>query len=122
MTSKTTLFDPADHLTSAEDQAELLSDAFATGSAEYVANALRTIARARGMAEVARGGGGVTREGLCKALGKGGDPKLTTVFNVINTLGFTLSARPRPAIKDTRSGKVAASRRSKKSERSAAAR
>lgn len=121
MTIKTTLFDPADHLTSAEDQAELLSDAFASGSAEYVANALRTIARARGMAEVARGGG-ATRDGLCKALGKGGDPKLTTVFNVINTLGFTLSARPRPAIKDTRSGKVAASRRSKKSERSAAAR
>ncbi|MBN9541440.1 MAG: putative addiction module antidote protein [Reyranella sp.] len=120
MTIKTSPFDPADHLTSVEDQAELLSDAFASGNADYVANALRTIARARGMAEVARGAG-ITREGLYKALGKGGDPKLTTLVNVINTLGFTLSARPRSAIKATRSRKAAASRRSKKPERSAAA-
>ena len=76
-TTKTLAFDPAEHLTDPADQVGLLSDALATGNAAYIANALGTIARARGMSDVARGAG-VTREALYKSLTEKGDPKLTT--------------------------------------------
>ena len=56
-------FDAAKYLTSPEAQSALLNDALATGNAAYIANALGTIARARGMTEVAREAG-VTREAL----------------------------------------------------------
>jgi probable addiction module antidote protein len=63
MATKTTEFDAAKHMSSAESQAELLTDALESGDAGYIANALGVIARARGMTEVARGAG-VTREAL----------------------------------------------------------
>ena len=47
--TKTLPFDPAEHLTDPVDQVELLSDALVTGNAAYIANALDTIARARGI-------------------------------------------------------------------------
>ena len=93
MRTKTTPFDPAQYLTDPEAQAELLNDAFASGDAGYIANALGTIARARGMTSVARGAG-VTREALYKALTPTGDPKLTTFVNVLKTLKIDLRARP----------------------------
>ena len=92
MTTKTIPFDAARYLRSPEAQAELLTDALATGDAGYIANALGVIARARGMTGVARSAG-VTREGLYKTLSRAGDPKLTTLLGVIKSLGFTLSAR-----------------------------
>lgn len=96
MTTKTTEFDPAQHLKSSESQAELLTDALETGDAGYIANALGVIARARGMTKVARGAG-VTREALYKTLSLDGDPKLTTLLGVIKSLGFKLSAQADPS-------------------------
>ncbi len=93
MAIKTVPFDPAEYLRSTEDQVELLNDAFATGDAAYIANALGTIARAHGMSEVARGAG-VTREALYKSLNKSGDPKLTTFVSVLRTLKLDLRALP----------------------------
>ena len=93
MAIKTIPFDPAEHLRSTEDQVELLNDAFATGDAAYIANALGTIARARGMSAVARGAG-VTREALYKSLTKRGDPKLTTFVSVLRTLKLDLKVLP----------------------------
>jgi probable addiction module antidote protein len=92
---KTLPFDPAEHLGDPADQAELLNDALATGNAAYIANALGTIARARGMSGVARGAG-VTREALYKSLNEKGDPKLTT-FMSVKTMKIQLTARPEPA-------------------------
>jgi probable addiction module antidote protein len=94
-TTKTLPFDPAEHLTNPADQAELLTDALATGNAAYIANALGTIARARGMSDVARGAG-VTREALYKSLNKKGDPKLTTFMGVLKTMKIQLTARAEP--------------------------
>ena len=91
MATKTIEFDAAQHLSSLEYQAELLTDALDSGDAGYIANALGVIARARGMTEVARGAG-VTREALYKTLSTDGDPKLTTLLGVIKSLGFKLSA------------------------------
>ena len=92
MATKTIEFDAAQHLSSLEYQAELLTDALDSGDAGYIANALGVIARARGMTEVARGAG-VTREALYKTLSTDGDPKLTTLLGVIKSLGFKLSAQ-----------------------------
>jgi probable addiction module antidote protein len=93
---KTEPFDAARYLTTPEAQAELLNDALASGNAPYVAQALGVIARARGMAEIAREAG-VTREALYKSLSDEGDPRLTTLLGVIRALGVTLSAHVKPA-------------------------
>jgi probable addiction module antidote protein len=100
MATKTIAFDAARYLGSAEAQAELLTDALESGDAGYIANALGVIARARGMAEVARGAG-VTREALYKTLSPTGDPKLTTLLGVIRSLGFSLAVQP-PARRATK--------------------
>lgn len=90
MPLETTPFDAAEFFTSEADQAELLADAFATGEAGYIAAAIGTVARARGMSKVARESG-VTREALYKSLSAEGDPKLSTVLGVLKSLGIKLS-------------------------------
>jgi probable addiction module antidote protein len=90
---KTKPFDAAEYLNDAESQAELLSDAFNSGDARYITHALGVVARARGMANVAREAG-VTREALYKALSNDGDPKLSTLLGVTKALGVKLKAMP----------------------------
>jgi probable addiction module antidote protein len=79
---KTEPFDAARYSGGKEAQAELLNDALTSGNAAYVAQALGVIARARGMAAVAREAG-VTREALYKSLSEDGDPQLTTLLGVL---------------------------------------
>ena len=110
--TKTLPFDAAEHLTDPADQVELLSDALATGNAAYIANALGTIARARGMSEVARGAG-VTREALYKSLTGTGDPKLTTFMSVLRTMKIQLTARPAPAGRSSKIGRMGTKRRAR---------
>lgn len=93
MTIETVRFDAAEYLDDAESQAELLSDAFESGNAAYIAHALGVVARARGMTSVAIDAG-VTREALYKALSEKGDPKLSTLLGVAKALGLKLSASP----------------------------
>jgi probable addiction module antidote protein len=90
-------FDAARFFTSPEAQQDLLDDAFDSGNAAYIANALGVIAKARGMTAVAREAG-VTREGLYKALSEDGDPRLTTLLGVVQALGLKLSAHVAPAV------------------------
>jgi probable addiction module antidote protein len=87
---KTTPFDPADYLDTPEAQSELLADAAASGDAHYIAVALGTIARARGMTQVSKQAG-VTREALYRALSAEGDPRLSTLLGVAKALGLKLS-------------------------------
>jgi probable addiction module antidote protein len=90
MKLKTTPFDPADFLDTKESQIELLADAIETGDGRYIANALGTIARARGMARVAEEAG-ITRQALYRSLSRKGDPRLTTLLRVAKSLGLKLS-------------------------------
>lgn len=90
MAVETVPFDAAAHLASEESQTELLNDAFETGDAAYIAAALGTVARAKGMTQVARDAG-VTREALYKALSPDGDPKLSTLLGVAKALGVQFS-------------------------------
>jgi probable addiction module antidote protein len=92
MPTRTYAFDAAELLDTPAAQAEYLSLAMEDGDPAAVARALGVIARARGMSEVARGAG-ITREGLYKALGEDGDPKLTTLLGVMKALGLKLTVR-----------------------------
>lgn len=85
-------FDPAEYLDDLQSQAELLTDALASGNAGYVANALGVIARARGMSELARATG-LGRQSLYAALGPGGNPTLDTVLKVAKALDIDLTAK-----------------------------
>lgn len=93
MALKTTKFDIQDHLKTPEDRAAYLAAAFEEGDEEFIKLALNDIARAIGMTEVAKAAG-MTREGLYKSLGKGGDPKLSTLLGVAKALNVHLTVAP----------------------------
>lgn len=89
---KTTLFDAADYLDTAEAISVYLEDAFETDDPAYIAHALGTVARAKGMTEVARKTG-LSRESLYKALSKEGNPEFATILKVMSALDLKISAR-----------------------------
>ena len=86
---KTTVFDAANYLDDAEAIAIYLEDAFATEDSAYITHALGTIARAKGMTEVARKTG-LSRESLYKALSKEGNPEFATVLKVLHALDLKI--------------------------------
>ena len=94
MALKTYPFDAADALDTPEEQAALLAEAFASGDAAVVTAALGIIARAKGIAQVARDTG-LSREALYKATGAGGNPTLATLLSILRVTGLKLSASVR---------------------------
>jgi probable addiction module antidote protein len=88
---KTHSFDTARYLTSEEDMAAYLEAALAEGDPALVVQALGTIAKARGMAKIAKDSG-LRRESLYKALSPEGNPEFTTVLKVVKALGLQLHA------------------------------
>lgn len=99
MTIATKPFDAAKYTNTPEAQEELLVDALETGHAGYIAAALGTIARARGMGQVAVETG-LSRQALYAALSEGGNPTLDTVLKVTKALGLELTARHPKALVD----------------------
>ena len=93
---KTTPFDTAEFLDSPEAIAEYLNEAFGDGDSAFVARAIGTAARARGMADVARQAG-VSRENLYRSLNGETRPEFDTVLRVIDALGLKLEAKPKAA-------------------------
>jgi probable addiction module antidote protein len=89
----TTVWDPAEHLESEEDIAAYLEAAFEEGDPSLIAAALGDIARAKGMAQIARDAG-LGRESLYKALSPDGNPEFATIMKVVNALGLKLHASP----------------------------
>lgn len=88
-------WDVVDHLGNEEEIALYLEACFEEdpGDGSLIRAALGDIARARGMAQLARDTG-LSREGLYKALAPGGNPEFSTVVKVINALGLRLHAAP----------------------------
>jgi probable addiction module antidote protein len=86
-------YDSADYLKSEEDMAAYLEACLeeAPDDPAFIASALGAIARARGMAELAKKTG-LTREGLYNSLSKDGNPSLGTVMKVMRALGLRLTA------------------------------
>lgn len=95
MTLKTIPWDPADSLQTPDDCAAYLNAALeeAGDDATFIAEALGTIARARGMEGLARETG-LTKQGLYKALAPDGNPSLSTLLKVVRALGLQLHADP----------------------------
>lgn len=92
MTIKTRPFDAAKHFASDADQIDLITDALQTGHAGYIAAALGTVAKARGMSDVAAETG-LNRQSLYAALRDGGNPTLETVLKVVDALGLELTVK-----------------------------
>ena len=93
MTIKLRKWDSAEHLKTEEDMALYLQACMdeAGDDAAFIASALGTIARARGMSQLARDTG-LGRESLYKALSGEGNPSFATILKVVNALGLKLSA------------------------------
>lgn len=93
MPIETVPFDFEKYLTDLQDQADLVTDAFATGDAATIREALNIVARARGITAIAADAG-LTRMGAYKALGPDCDPRMSTLLGLLAALGFTLAAVP----------------------------
>jgi probable addiction module antidote protein len=91
--TRTTRYDVAEHLRTSEEMAAYLEAAIeeANGDAAFIAKALGDIARAKGMAQVARDAG-LSRESLYKALSGERSPGFDTVLKVVGALGLELHA------------------------------
>lgn len=91
----TTRYDVAEHLRTPQEMAAYLEACLeeARGDAAFIAKALGDIARARGMAQVARDAG-LSRESLYKALSGERSPGFDTILRVIKALGLRLHAKP----------------------------
>lgn len=88
---KTRPYDAAEYLETEEDMAAYLEAALEEGDPALVIHALGVIARARGMAQIARDSG-FRRESLYKALSAEGNPEFATVLKVVKALGIKLHA------------------------------
>lgn len=84
-------FDAARYLNDDAAIAEYMTAVLETGDDDLLLLALGDIARARGMAEVAKAAG-LGRESLYKALAPGARPRFDTVLKVARALGVRLSA------------------------------
>jgi probable addiction module antidote protein len=91
--AKTRHYDVAEQLDSPEEIAAYVEAALEDGDPRVIAHALGTVARARGMSEIARQTG-LGRESLYKALSPDGNPTLATVLKVVRALGIRLNAEP----------------------------
>lgn len=93
MNIKLSKWDAVDHLNSEEEMNLYLEACFEEdpGDGSLIRAALGDIARARGMAQLARNTG-LSREGLYKALSPEGNPEFSTVVKVINGLGLRMQA------------------------------
>lgn len=91
MAEKYSRWDSADYLKTEED----INDYFDIcveedpGDGSLIRHALGTIARARGMTQLAKDSG-LAREGLYKALSADGNPEFATIMKVIKALGLKL--------------------------------
>ncbi len=86
-------FDAADYLDSPETIAAYLTDAFETNDPAFISLAIGTVARVKGMAQVA-GEAGLSRESLYKSLNGQSKPEFDTVRKVLVALGVKLVAEP----------------------------
>lgn len=93
MTIKTKTFDVADFLNDEETIAEYLNMALEDSNPEMLLLAVKNIARARGMTQLAQDAG-LGRESLYKALSEGAKPRYDTVLKVVRALGVKLHAEP----------------------------
>ena len=94
--TKFTPFDAADYLADEETIAEYLTAALEDPNPDLFLIAVRDVARARGMTQLAKDTG-LGRESLYKALTPGAKPRYDTVMKIMHALGVKLTAAPIPS-------------------------
>ena len=83
-------FDVVDFLDSDEAMVEYLNVALEEHDPAFFAKAIGDVARARGMTAIAEASG-VGRQSLYRALSSDGNPRLDTLFRVLESLGLRLA-------------------------------
>ena len=86
-------FDAARYLTDDAAIAEYITAVLETEDTDLLLLALSDVARAKGMAQVAKDAG-LGRESLYKALAPGAKPRFDTILKVARALGVRLAAYP----------------------------
>jgi probable addiction module antidote protein len=90
MATETKAWDAAELLETPADIAAYLDAYLADGTPEELLRAVSTIARSRGMTELARQTG-ISREALYRAFSENGNPTLDTLLRVMKALGVRLA-------------------------------
>ena len=83
-------FDVVDFLGSDEAIIEYLNAALEEGDSDFFVKAVGDVARAKGMMKVARTTG-LGRQNLYRSLSRGGNPRVGTLFRVLDALDVRLS-------------------------------
>ena len=83
-------FDAVDFLDNDEAMIEYLNAALQENDPKYFARALGNVARAKGMASIAETTG-LGRQSLYRSLSADGNPRIDTLFRVIDSLNFRLA-------------------------------
>ncbi len=86
-------FDMAEHLPDEQAISEYITIVLEEEDPSELAHALGVVARARGMAQIAKDSG-LTREALYKALRADASPRFDTIARVCKALGVKLVAQP----------------------------
>ncbi|MFZ7203133.1 addiction module antidote protein [Avibacterium avium] len=86
---KTSHFDAAKYLTTEEDIQAYLAETLKSGDQEEFLTALSTVAKARGMTELAKQTG-LGRESLYKTLSKGSKPRFETIQKILAAFNLEL--------------------------------
>jgi probable addiction module antidote protein len=94
--AKTLKYDAAEYLDTKEAIAAYLSEAFQTGDNDLIKIAIGTVARAKGMGDIAKHSG-LNRENLYRSFSEAGQPEFGTVMKVLNSLDMQLIAVPKQA-------------------------
>ncbi|SCW34522.1 probable addiction module antidote protein [Sphingobium faniae] len=86
----TTPWDPTEFLDNEDAVAAYLDAAFETGDPALIVAAIGDVAKARGMTDMAAKAG-LSRAGLYRALGEGGNPTLSGLLGIMKALGVRLA-------------------------------
>lgn len=92
-TKKLIRFDAARYLDDEEAIAEYMTAVLEENDPDLLLLALADVARAKGMAQVAKAAG-LGRESLYKALSPGAKPRFETVMKVARALGVKITIQP----------------------------
>ena len=87
---KTSKWDMAEFIQTKEDVIAHLRVALEENDIDFLLSILSSLARSRGMAEIAADLG-VSREGLYKSLSPGSNPAFGTIVKTLDNLGFKLN-------------------------------
>lgn len=102
---KLSTFDAADYLDNEEVIAEYLSTAMEDENPDVLLLALLDVAKAQGMARVAREAK-LGRESLYKTLTAGAKPRFETIHAIMRALNVQMAAKPVTVRKGTRKAKA----------------